>query len=139
MLQLFLGTCKAVRAMHTYVPGPQAVYPPDGSSADDLHPSKPASSRSSRSRLDVNEGAEDDEEGMRGDREDQQDAPLIGEGDHRGGEVDDPTEEGEASTIEGKLDPQPQQNKNTAANPVDGEMQPWAHRDIKPGVSVACC
>lgn len=132
MLQLFLGTCQAVRAMHTYVPGPQAVYPPEGSSSD-LHPSRPVRPTSNRSRSDM-DGGEEDDEGMRGDREDQQDAPLIGEGDHRGGEVEDPTEDGETSVISGKLSPKPRPNQNTNGQAAEGEMQPWAHRDIKPGI-----
>ena len=146
MLSLFLGTCHAVRAMHAYVAGPQASYPPDATRSPNMQATPEAStSRSKRTQLEAAIDAEEaEEEAQRvGGGEHRQDEPLIGEGDHRGGEVEDPTDDLEddddhsinPKVISGKLDPQPKPNANRsgAKSPaVDGEQVPWAHRDIKP-------
>ena len=111
MLKLFLGTCEAVRAMHTYVPGPAATYPPGRNAA------AMASASSSKFAL-----ADDEDEGIVGQNEE---TNLIRESEHTGAELED--DEG-THTIEGKLDPKPALNINTSGKPAEGQMQPWAHR-----------
>lgn len=106
MLSIFLGTCEAVRAMHHYVAGPTAVYPPTSTST--LSPSN---------RTGGIRGEEDDED-------ENEDGPIMtgGEGEAliggMGGLTGAAEEEGELTASQGE---QP-----------SGKSQPWAHRDIKP-------
>jgi serine/threonine kinase 16 len=112
MLRLFLGTCEAVRAMHTYVPGPSATYPPGRTSS-------PAANSASSSKFTL---ADEEDEGIVGHNEE---SNLIKESEHTGAELED--DEG-THTIEGKLAPNPPPNTNTSNRQAEGQMQPWAHR-----------
>jgi serine/threonine kinase 16 len=139
MLRLFLGTCEAVRAMHTYVPGPSATYPPNASSSSSTGQSRYR--RTDRKAEEDDEDADDDE-GRHLAMEDAQAVPLIGSG-GRGGDVEEENDErnisgladgGGATTngrIVGRLSPTPHDSGGK-----EGELQPWAHRDIKPGTVI---
>ena len=104
---MFLGTCEAVRAMHHYVAGPTAVYPPTPSTS--VTPSNRTGG--------IRDGEEDDED-------ENEDGPIMtgGEGEAliggMGGLTGAAEEEGEV----------------TGEQPASGKSlaQPWAHRDIKP-------
>jgi serine/threonine kinase 16 len=149
MLSLFLGTCEAVRAMHTYIAGPNATYPP--SSASDAKPSA-STSRAKAPPRDADSGSyavDEDDEDDEGARlapvdSDSQSQPLIGSFGHRGG---DGVEEDagpshfaglgdeEGAHIEGRLDPEPKR----VGKAKSGQAQPWAHRDLKPGAREHAC
>lgn len=152
MLQLFLGTCQAVRAMHTYVSGPSATYPPSSSRSNLAEVI--GSNNGSTSNLATGNGTqkkkarkgqfqaleqeeEEEEEAIRGSAGAAE--PLIGSIDRMN---DDATaDETEASDVPGlgsergaKLIgrlpvPSPLIAGSTSSN---GTPQPYAHRDIKP-------
>jgi serine/threonine kinase 16 len=161
MLRLFLGTCEAVRAMHTYVLGPSATYPPNASTSTSAPSSSSAGRRQGHYQGLPSSGRpdrvadRDDEDDDDDDEDDErhvtktgngQEIPLIGRNmDVSGGEgeVEEENDErhigglagnsgsggaGAGGRIVGRLDPTPHD-----AGGREGEVQPWAHRDIKPG------
>lgn len=125
MLNLFLGTCLAVRAMHHHVSGPQPSYPPSASprmspSAVSLHGGKRRGGIRVVGGGDTTEEEDDDDDGpstgLKG----------VGEGETllSGGDLENVKEEleEEEGHGEGLVEP-----RETAGTEV-----PWAHRDIKP-------
>lgn len=127
MLNIFLGTCLAVRAMHDYVAGPAARYPPGDASSPQM--AGPPSS-------DAQHGEEEDE--LNAHPIEQPEAPLISRLEDAGvvEEHDDGHMPGigddDGAPVVGKLDPRVRPAAAT------GERQPWAHRDIK-SVALSRC
>lgn len=129
MLSIFLGTCEAVQAMHDYIAGPAATYPPSSST----------SATSSKVVIREDGPDEDDEDETPLAPIDSQQQPLIGQFGHTGGEGAVEEDAGpshvaglgdeEGARIAGRLDPEPK----AVGKPKDGQRQPWAHRDLKPG------
>lgn len=114
MLSIFLGTCDAVRAMHHYVAGPTAAYPPVPTSA-----SSPSDvDRSGGIRLQDEDEEEDDDDG-----------PIMtgGEGEALIGGLSGAAEE---EAAEEGASAEPVASGSRIA--TDQKVQPWAHRDIKP-------
>ncbi|GAA94070.1 uncharacterized protein L969DRAFT_45043 [Mixia osmundae IAM 14324] len=135
MLRLFLKTCEAVRAMHTYVPGSSGT----AQLAQDESTYPPPQQRVSRMRV---PSAHSLEETLDGGEDDEQDAPLIRTSEMSGGILES-NNAPEASTSAvaqlsdqgdtlGSLDPKPAPNLNSTGAKQRGKMTPWAHRDIKP-------
>ncbi|GJJ08228.1 hypothetical protein Clacol_002437 [Clathrus columnatus] len=131
MVRLFLGTCEAVRAMHTYR-APMASAPLNGEVQDTV---VAASSNSERSRLTHQQEEEHDNDDQslpqpEGDAEggysyDGASVPLVN---RRRGQQQQAEEifDGDAELERLRTEEAPQQNGKT-------EIVPYAHRDIKPG------
>ena len=155
MLDLFLGTCQAVRAMHTYIPGPSSTYPPSNTSTTTLVSSdaQPRSSRSSNKGKGKARATESSEALDRAEAEEAEEAairasagasePLIGSIDRASpsAQVDERNAAGmpglgdtSGARLSGRL-PIPSPRISAAASAATdgvGEVQPYAHRDIKP-------
>jgi len=120
LLRLFKGTCEAVRAMHTYR-SPKSSS--SGLSSSSRAPPRPASDdgHDEADRLPHPEGSDDDDEGgysygpgssvPSGVR-----APLVSR---------EPLDNGDV-IFDGEEDAVP-------SGSGDGELVPYAHRDLKPG------
>lgn len=132
ILGYFIGTLKAVRAMHRYTPNKKPTtnnttettsdsssYPPSGStkSLETVVFSPSMGISPSTSSSPIHEDDEDEEEQMGKTEEEQQEAPLMGKLSSQGTLEDQPESTG------------PESNKtSTKANVIE----PWAHRDLKP-------
>ena len=142
MLSLFLGTCQAVQAMHTYMPGPSATYPPSSSSSTTIR-NKASTATASNGKAnyseDVEQEEEDEEEGIRASAG--ADEPLIGSIDRAAQHAD--ADESEAQNIPGLGEtsgrligrvpiPSPGVSASGSSNSKAKKVQPYAHRDIKP-------
>ncbi|MBW0476959.1 hypothetical protein O181_016674 [Austropuccinia psidii MF-1] len=126
ILTYFLGTAKAVAAMHRYIPKKGTLadsYPPNTSQLE----SETATingrfDRKGKGRQSVMEEEEDDNfEGIKTEEE-RQEAPLMGKMAFNAvarEEAPTPDETGPSQSI--------QEGDNTL-----GEIEPWAHRDLKP-------
>lgn len=110
MLQLFLGTCRAVEAMHHYVAGPVAVYPPNAG------PLAAQNTEIDHTALDPN--IEHEQQG------------LIHEVDHQSSGHKHPSDTVfDAEAAEEEEDEQAQRSQRPKAERVqEGQVQPWAHR-----------
>lgn len=145
MLSLFLGTCEAVRAMHTYVPGPSATYPPSNNSTSTLvGSSQPSMNSKGKGRSLATSSVEQFEEREEAEEEAIRSSagasePLIGSIDRARAEAEvDETEAGDmpglgetSGRLAGRLPSAPAGDAG-ASSAGKGQMMPWAHRDIKP-------
>lgn len=160
MLTLFLGTCEAVRAMHTYVPGPKATYPPSSSGstatlvADATGSSTKAKGKGRASNNAADDGEQDgespfDDQAAAFEHAEEEEAiraaagaaePLIGSVDRANAEVDETDAQnvpglGETNgRVMGKVPAGSIQDVSSrgGSGSGGGQKQPWAHRDIKP-------
>ncbi|SCV73357.1 BQ2448_7283 [Microbotryum intermedium] len=138
-LQLFLGTCLAVRAMHTYTPSRSSsgrADPSSSSSASMNDPSSypPTSSMSLQStNMEDEEEGEEEDEGLVRAGEESEGQALIGGVEAIKGAV---VQEREDSGLPGLGDSTVALGKLGAASGKKGGpnngVEPWAHRDIKP-------
>lgn len=159
MLSLFLGTCQAVRAMHTYTSaGPSGTYPPSGpGTASTSHLPRTidgAVNASGTSKKNKGKGRAVPAERIEQQEDDEEEAirsaagaaePLIGSMD-RAQEADDDEHHGidesgaanvpglgeSTGRLIGRLPSSPAPLSGVGGTSNPGELQPWAHRDIKP-------
>lgn len=150
MLTLFLGTCQAVRAMHTYIPGP-STYPPSTTSTTTLVSSDgqqkatqyqgKGKGRATASFEALNAQHDEEEEAIRASAGAAE--PLIGSIDRASAiaEVDEQNAAGlpgfgaeTGARITGRLPVPSPGIAASASSHTDGvgAIQPYAHRDIKP-------
>lgn len=106
ILHLFLGTCRAVQAMHNYVAGPSAVYPPNAG------PIAAQNTDIDDTALDPN--IQNESEGLIQEMEHQSTGHKIGQNQHDEEAADD-----EAAA---------RMSRPKAERVREGEVQPWAHR-----------
>ncbi|KDE05248.1 NAK protein kinase [Microbotryum lychnidis-dioicae p1A1 Lamole] len=144
-LQLFLGTCLAVRAMHTYTPSRSSSAAADPSSSSSTSVNDPSSYPPTSSMSHQATNTEDEEDGDEedGDEEDEglvrageetEGQALIGGVEALKGAVVQEREDsglpglGDSTVALGKLGAALGKKSGGANNGVE----PWAHRDIKP-------
>lgn len=152
MLLLFLGTCHAVRALHTHSSGASSTYPPSTTLADDLSSASASGhvkgkgkgkQKGRRHQFEALEQEEDEEdEAIRASAGAAE--PLIGAMDHTGGDGDGVVDESGAAGVPGlgeqggrlagrlPTEPSAGSSGSGSATPTSGAREPWAHRDIKP-------
>jgi serine/threonine kinase 16 len=154
MLLLFLGTCHAVRAMHTHSSGASSTYPPSTTLADDLS-SASASGAGKGKGKGKQRGRGHQFEALEQEEDEEDEAirasagaaePLIGAMDHTGGDGDGLVDESGAAGVPGlgeqggrlagrlPMEPGASGSASGSATPTGGAgpLEPWAHRDIKP-------
>ncbi|SDA03018.1 BZ3500_MvSof-1268-A1-R1_Chr11-1g03263 [Microbotryum saponariae] len=139
-LQLFLGTCLAVRAMHTYTPSRSSSAAADPSSSSSASVNDPSSypptssmSRQATNTEDEDDGDEEDEGLVRAGEETEGQALIGGVEAIKGAVVQEREDSGlpglgDSTVALGKLGTASGKKSGGANNGVE----PWAHRDIKP-------
>ncbi|CAH7666623.1 NAK protein kinase [Phakopsora pachyrhizi] len=140
ILTYFLGTAKAVQAMHRYIPKKTSeqqqtqnadLYPPTSAAAmGNLSQPSPtvdsvSGDRKGKGRQNEDEEEEEEEEEEEGIivEEDNQKAPLMG------------NQASNATVNEDSLGAEhsnPLSAENNTSNVPRGAIEPWAHRDLKP-------
>lgn len=148
MLRIFLGTCEAVRAMHTYHTGPTASASTLSSTASEPTPYPPplagrnAAAAGSSTDRDDDEDEEEEGEDLIVNRGDSEQSALIGGLGSDARQTELLEEEGETGMpgigsdgegiVLGKLNGNAAGQGNGREGSKKRELQPWAHRDIKP-------
>ncbi|GAA5974275.1 hypothetical protein JCM11641_006706 [Rhodosporidiobolus odoratus] len=149
MLHIFLGTCKAVKAMHQHKAGSSSRSGPSSSSSQRNGPKMngsrsypPARAEESTEAEDASDDDDDDDDESGGLRTRGEGQALIGGLDSARAQLEEDSGDEhvaglgdeDGATVLGKLGDGQKRTGGTVAEgeEAEGGVTPWAHRDIKP-------